>query len=210
MGTVLLVRHGETAWNRERRLQGWAPVGLSDRGHRQAEALGAALAESYAVDAIDTSDLRRARETADVVAEAVGAPVRDEPAWRERNFGVLQGVTYDVFDEEHGSYSLAVAGEAAVEAPPEGGESLLDLRERVLDAWSALLADLGGEETRLVVTHGGPLYLVLGQLTDRAVLEAVLDHHQANCAVNEVHVEAGSPTLLRENDTDVWSARLED
>lgn len=210
MATVLLVRHGETLWNRERRLQGWAPVGLSERGRDQARALGAALADRYVVDAIDTSDLRRSRETATIVAEAVGARVREEPGWRERDFGVLQGVTYDAFAGEHGQYSLADAGEAAISRRPERGESLADLRERVVDTWSRLLADLGDDETRLVVAHGGPLYLVLGHLEGRGVLEAVLDHQQSNCTLNEVRVEAGEPTLVRENDADVWKGRVDD
>ena len=207
MATVLLARHGETAWNRERRLQGWAPVGLSPRGRDQARALGAALADRYVVDAVESSDLRRARETADLVAAAVDAPVRDEPGWRERDFGVLQGVTYEAFDAEHGRYSLARAGEAAVDRRPEGGESLADLRERVLDAWRRLLDDLGDDETRLVVTHGGPLYLVCGHLADRDVVEAVLDHRQANCALNEVRVEDGEIALVRENDREVLAER---
>ena len=210
MATVLLVRHGETAWNRERRLQGWAPVGLSELGRRQARALGAALAASHDVDGIVASDLRRTRETADLVAEAVDAPVRPDPGWRERDFGVLQGVTYDAFDAEHGAYSLAVSGEAAVDARPEGGESLADLRERVLGAWDLLVADLGGDETRVVVTHGGPLYLLCGHLTGRGVVEAVLDHHQANCAVNEVRVDGDGAVLVRENDDAAVTARLDD
>lgn len=210
MATVLLVRHGETLWNRERRLQGWAPVGLSERGRAQARALGAALADRYVVDSIDTSDLRRSRETATIVAEAVGARVREEPGWRERDFGVLQGVTYEAFEGEHSQYSLADAGEAAISRRPERGESLADLRGRVVDTWSRLLADLGDDETRLVVTHGGPLYLVLGHLEGRGVLEAVLDHQQSNCTLNEVRVEAGGPTLVRENDADVWKGRVDD
>lgn len=210
MVTVLLVRHGETPWNRERRLQGWAPVGLSDRGRDQARALGAALAARHDVDAIDASDLRRARETADLVAEAVGVPVREEAGWRERDFGVLQGMTYEAFESEHGEYSLTRAGEAAVDRRPERGESLADLRERVLDAWSRLTVGLGEDETRLVVTHGGPLYLLLGHLTGRGVVEAVIDHQQSNCALNEVRIEAGKATIVRENDDGIWSAGSDD
>lgn len=63
-GTVLLVHHGETTWNRERRVQGWAPTGLTERGEEQARAAGRAIAAEHAVDRIVTSDLRRTAETA--------------------------------------------------------------------------------------------------------------------------------------------------
>lgn len=204
MTTVLLVRHGETPWNRDRRLQGWAPVPLADRGREQARALGTVLTERYAVDTITTSDLARARETADLVADAVGGSVTEDPGWRERDFGVLQGLTFDALDERHRAYSLSHAGEAAVGRRPERGESLTDARERVLDAWDRTLSTSGPDETHLVVTHGGPIHLVLGHLLGRPVVESVLEADQDNCAVNEVRVGDGPPEVVLENETAMW------
>lgn len=204
MTTVLLVRHGETAWNRDRRLQGWAPVPLSERGREQARALGAALADRYRVDALTASDLPRARETAALLAERLDVAVVEDDGWRERDFGVLQGLTYEAFDERHPEYSLSRDDGAAVDARPEGGESLADLRERVLDAWDRLLDAAGPDETHLVVTHGGPIYLVLGHLLDRPVVESVLDASQANCAVNEVRIDGEAIEVVRENDS-AWT-----
>lgn len=201
MTRVLLVRHGETDWNVERRLQGWAPVPLSATGRAQARQLGAALADRYDVDRLVASDLPRAHQTAALVAEPLGVEVVADDGWRERHFGVLQGLTYQAFDERHPEYSLAQVGEAAIDARPEGGESLADLRDRVLDAWDRLVEAAGPDETHLVVSHGGPLYLVLGHLLDRPVLESVLEASQDNCAVNEVRLEGGSPEVVRENDT---------
>lgn len=201
---VLLARHGETAWNRAGRLQGWAPVRLAERGREQSRALGAAIAERYAVDAVTASDLPRAAETADLAAEQLGVTPSPDPGWRERDLGVLQGVTDDVLDEHYPEYSVSQVGVAAVEARPPGGESLADLRDRVRDAWDALLAAASPGETHLVVTHGGPLYLLLGQLQDRSVVESVLDHDQANAALNEVRVTDGTATVVRENETAPW------
>lgn len=201
MTTVLLVRHGETAWNAERRLQGWAPVPLSGRGREQACTLADRLVTQFDIDGVTASDLRRARETAELLAGPIGVDVTTDDGWRERDLGVLQGLTYDAFDEQHPDYSLSQVGEAAIDARPEGGESLADLRNRVLDAWDRLVSRLGPHETHLVVTHGGPIYLVLGQLLDRSVLESVLESSQGNCAVNEVRVDAGGAEVVRENDT---------
>lgn len=204
MTRVLLVRHGETPWNRDGRLQGWAPVPLSDRGREQARAVGAALADRYDVDAVTASDLRRARETAELAAEPLGVTPAFDSDWRERHLGVLQGLTYQAIDERHPEYSLSQVGEAAVDARPDGGESLADLRKRVLDAWDRLLAGADPDETHVVVTHGGPLYLLLGRLTDRSVRESVLERRQANGAVNEVRAVDGAVEVVRENETALW------
>lgn len=201
MTTVLLVRHGETAWNVARRLQGWAPVPLSDRGREQAQILADGLAAAYDIDRLTASDLRRARETAELLAAGLGVEVTTDAGWRERDFGVLQGLTYEAFDERHPEYSLSQVGEAAVDARPEAGESLADLRERALDAWKRLVTGAESDETHLVVSHGGPIYLVLGQLLDRSVLESVLEFSQANCAVNEVRLDGDGIEVVRENDT---------
>lgn len=177
---------------------------LSDRGRDQAQALGSVLEARYVIDRITASDLRRARETAELLAEPLGVGVTVDPAWRERDFGVLQGLTYETFDEHHSEFSLTKGSDRGVEAQPEGGESLADLRERVLAAWDRLLAALGTDETHLVVTHGGPIYLVLGHVAERPLVESVLEYHQANAAVNELRVTGGEVQVVRENETALW------
>jgi probable phosphoglycerate mutase len=159
-----------------------------------------ALADRYDIDRRVASDLPRARQTGALVAEDVAVEVVVDDGWRERDFGVLQGLPYEAFDARHPVYSLAQVGEAAIDARPEGGDSLADLRERVLDAWSRVVTAAGPDGTHLVVSHGGPLYLVLGHLLDRPVLESVLDASQANCAVNEVLIAGDEVEVVREND----------
>lgn len=204
MATVVLVRHGETAWNRDRRVQGWAPTPLTDRGRQQARALAAAIDRRYSVDRLVSSDLRRALETAREIARATGCTPEPDPAWRERDFGVMQGLSYEALFGEHPEFTLSELGYRAAETRPEGGERLLDHRDRVLEGWNRLRTDLSPDETAVVVTHGGSLYVLLGHLDGRDLLAAILDSEQGNCAINEIEIDAntGETTVVRENDVD--------
>jgi probable phosphoglycerate mutase len=206
MSTVLLARHGETMWNRDGRLQGWAPTPLTDRGHEQARALAAAVDAEYDVDRVVASDLRRARQTSAHLADSVGHEPRYEAAWRERDFGRYQGLAREAVFEDHDRLSLHRAGRDAVDARPESGESLRDVRERVLTGWDRILADSAPDETVAVVAHGGPLYLVLGAVEGRGIVDAVVEGEQHNCALNELRVTDGTATVVSENRTDFLDA----
>src|SRR3954452_24611267 len=92
--TLLLVRHGETDWNAEGRLQGHTDRPLNEYGRRQAKELAARLAGGH-VDAIYASDLSRARETAEIVGERLGLTVVIDPDLRETNWGTWEGLTGD-------------------------------------------------------------------------------------------------------------------
>ncbi|WP_049900603.1 histidine phosphatase family protein [Halococcus agarilyticus] len=201
--TVLLVRHGETAWNAARRVQGWAPVPLSERGREQATRLGEHLAATYDVDRFVASDLRRTRETAVLVHEAgVDAEPTFDRAWRERDFGVYQGLSYEALFETYPEFAVTESGRRALEAVPERGESLLDCRERVLDGFDRLVADAPGDETVLIVTHGGPLYALLGHLKGIDYVTSIAGESQGNCAVNELRGDQEKGfEIVRENDT---------
>ncbi|MFC7211999.1 histidine phosphatase family protein [Natronoarchaeum sp. GCM10025321] len=198
MGTVVLVRHGETEWNDEQRVQGWAPVGLNERGRVQGAALGQHLADRYDVDRIVASDLRRTVETLREIRRAVDVDdVTTSRAWRERDFGVLQGLGYEALFHGYPEYSVVEAGYAGAEARPEGGESWIDFRERVLDAWDALQAEVD-DETVVVVTHGGPIHVVLGELRGLDIIESIADIDVGNCAVTEIEIDGTVAILGRE------------
>lgn len=190
MGTVLLVRHGETTWNRSGRVQGWAPVGLTDRGREQARALASYVAGDYRVDRVVSSDLHRARQTSRRVAESVGEEPTFDAAWRERDFGCMQGLTKQELFGDHPEFALSTVGSPAASRRPDSGESVLDVRDRVVGAWERLCDGLGADETVLVVGHGGPNRLVLGHLDGLDVVESMLDVEQDNCALNEIRVES--------------------
>ena len=138
MTTLLLVRHGETDWNAEGRLQGHTDTLLNDYGRRQAAALGEDLAGD-GIDVVYSSDLARARETAEIVAGRLGLPVVLEPGLREKNWGSWEGLTPMERD-----------------ATEYVGESNEDHRERTLRTLGAIAERHPGRRV-LVVTHGGSI-----------------------------------------------------
>ncbi|SEN69983.1 probable phosphoglycerate mutase [Halorientalis persicus] len=203
MTTVVVVRHGETEWNREGRIQGWAASPLNERGRRQARAVGRHLDDTYGLDRIVASDLRRTRETTAMAREGGELPEPEfTKGWRERSFGEFQGLTYEQvfgeFPEHRGS-----TGMLGLESVPAGGESLLQARERVLVAWEDLLEQASPDEEVLVVTHGGPIYVLLAHVRGMDLPTAITTLSQRNCAVNELRYdhETGETDVVRENET---------
>lgn len=203
MTTILVVRHGETTWNREQRLQGWAPVSLTDLGQEQAHQLGAALTEGYAIDRILSSDLCRTEETVEILREYVDAPVTFESAWRERDIGVYQGLPFDEVFERFPEYDFGETGSEAANRRPESGESVMEVCERVIETWETILAECESGETILIVTHGGPIRLLLGHLKDLDIVETTMEQSQGNCSVNEFEFDHKTDTvrIVRENDS---------
>ena len=152
--TLVLVRHGETDWNRERRYQGHADTPLNTAGRRQAREL-ATIVRSDGLSAVYTSPLRRASETATIVAAELGLEARELEALREIDVGDWQGLTVD---EVRAQFPEQVA--AAWHSGWLGGETYDELSARVLPA----LLDLGRRHARarvLGVTHAGPIRVAL-------------------------------------------------
>ncbi|MES3516297.1 MAG: histidine phosphatase family protein [Natronomonas sp.] len=198
---ILVVRHGETDWNRNERMQGWAPVPLNDRGREQATELGTYLGDAYEIDRIVASDLRRAEETAHSLTEAgeIDVPVSTDSDWRERNLGVYQGLRLEDVRRENPKFALGENAAQAARERPENGESLRAVADRVTAAFDAL-PDSG---TTLVVTHSGPIALLLGYANGQSVGEAIFEHRLENCSITafETAGDAESPSIRRMNDT---------
>ena len=150
MTTILLARHGETDWNRDRRVQGHSDTPLNDSGRAQARALADELA-AESLDAVYASDLARASDTARIVAERHAVEVVLLPTLRERHFGSWEGLT----DAEILSrFPDARPGHWG------DGEGAEEMAGRVLAALHAIAWSHPGG-TVLVVAHGGPLRAVL-------------------------------------------------
>lgn len=169
---IVLVRHGETDYNREDRWQGSrSDVPLNETGREQAADVAAALEARYdgAFEAVYSSHLRRARETAGVVAGRLGLEVHEEPALRELDHGRWDGLLkteiVERYPEEYAAY----------EADPRtvqrgGGESYADLAERLWPVLERLASDHLGERI-VAVCHGGPIRLVMSRVLDRPLTE---------------------------------------
>ena len=158
--TLILIRHGETDWNRQHRFQGQIDVPLNDIGHEQARRLAARL-EAEPIDVLLASDLQRAQATAAPLARARGRELLALPAWREQHFGVLEGLDVPTIQARHPELWAAWTRHDADFALP-GGESSAAFAARV---WQAL-----GEAARAhagariaVVTHGGVLDMLWRQ-----------------------------------------------
>jgi len=144
--SLLIIRHGETAWNRERRVMGNADVPLTERGREQCERAAAVLA-GFAIQRIVTSPLARATESADIIARTLGLEVAHDPDLEEVRFGRWQGKTYDevATDPEY----VAFATDPVTNRTP-GGETILDVQRRGL---AGLERTRPGERV-LFVSHG--------------------------------------------------------
>ena len=154
---IILVRHGETAWNRELRFQGHVDIPLNDAGHEQARRVGLRLAGERADHAF-SSDLMRAQQTAAPAAQQLGLDVVTQAGLREQHFGVVEGLRGEEIRELHPRAWEDWLEFREDHAMP-GGESAQQFHARVIGALGTIVAAHAGT-TLLVVTHGGVLDMV--------------------------------------------------
>jgi probable phosphoglycerate mutase len=190
---LILIRHGETAWNRERRLQGQLDIPLNATGVAQADALAQALA-GEPIDAVYASDLSRAMQTAAPLAGALGLAVQPDPRLRERCYGTLEGMTYaevaEQLPEDFARWQARIPDYA-----PDGGESLLAFHERAVDAALALGRRHPGERIALVA-HGGVLDCLYREANDMT-LEAPRRHELLNASINRLRCDSVRLTVMQ-------------
>jgi glucosyl-3-phosphoglycerate phosphatase len=157
--TLVLVRHGETDWNAQRRAQGHADIPLNDVGRMQADALANVLA-TFGPVRLWTSDLARALQTAESVAAATGLAIESDARMREYDVGKRSGLTVEEFaasyPEEHAAW--LVGDESRLVA---GEETTQQVRDRVLPALLECWQSLHPGETGIVVLHGACLLVGL-------------------------------------------------
>jgi probable phosphoglycerate mutase len=177
---ICLIRHGETAWNAEQRIQGHRDLPLNATGLAQAEALARRLAGEH-FDAIYSSDLLRARQTAQALVDTHGLPARLEPELRERNFGCCEGKTHEEILESDAAVEQMLAARHPDDVLP-GGESLRQHLDRVTTCLSRLAHRHAGQ-TIAVVSHGGTLDLIYRQVHG-VPMERPRDFPLPNASIN--------------------------
>jgi 2,3-bisphosphoglycerate-dependent phosphoglycerate mutase len=200
---VLFIRHGETDWNRIKRIQGHIDIPLAQSGVSQAQQLAVRLAREAeagaALDAIYSSDLQRAQQTAQPAAAALGLPLQLKPGLRERAYGVFQG--HDSaeiearFPDEYAVWQTRDPGFA-----PQGGESSRVFYHRVVHAVESIVAD--HPQGRIAcVAHGGVLDCVY-RFVNGLPLDAPRNYALLNTSINTVEFDGGRARVLAWADID--------
>ena len=179
---ILAIRHGETLWNVDSRIQGHLDIGLNDTGRWQAERLGMALKDEP-IAAIYASDLSRAHDTALAVSRHIGVPVQPEPGLRERSFGEFEGRTCAEIETELPEQAKRWRQRDPA-FTPAGGESLLMLEARELSVAGRLAAQHPGEQIALFA-HGGVMDILYRAAT-RLDLQAPRTWALGNTAINRL------------------------
>jgi 2,3-bisphosphoglycerate-dependent phosphoglycerate mutase len=194
---IIAVRHGETAWNVDTRIQGQLDLPLNDTGLWQAQRLAQALA-GQEIHAIYASDLHRARDTALAVAKVAGLSVETHVGLRERHFGSFQGRTFTEIETELPDQAMRWR-KRDPEFAPEGGESLLQFRARVTQTAHTLAARHPGEQV-VLVAHGGVLDVLYRDATGQE-LQAPRTWELGNAAINRLLWTPEGLTLVGWADT---------
>ena len=185
---ILAIRHGQTAWNADSRIQGRTDIELDTKGLWQAERLATALSDE-SLQAIYSSDLQRARQTAAPVAEHHRLELRIDTGLRERGFGDFEGMSFTQI-EQRWPEAAARWRRRDPDFGPGGGEVLRAFRERVVEALERLARAHRGQCIALV-THGGVLDVLYREAT-RLALDAPRSWELGNAALNRLlHSDQG-------------------
>ena len=185
MATLILIRHGETDWNIEGRYTGQSDIPLNSRGLKQAKALASQLCETT-IDAIYSSDLQRASQTTIHIQANGDVPLHLDARLREIHQGEWEGLH---FDEIHARYHQAweQRKNAPLDVAPPGGETVGEVRQRVLEVIREIINRHPGE-TIVIVSHG--LALAIIQVEAKGLpIETVWDHIPSNAKPQFLNVE---------------------
>ena len=203
MTELIVIRHGETDWNREHRFQGQIDVPLNATGLAQAQRLAQRMVDEP-IDLIVCSDLRRTRETADAVADLHGRAPRllplPEALWREQSFGVLEGLDVPTIQREHAALWQRWIRHDADYTLPGGGESNQTFHARVMRALKQLVERHAGQRL-MVVSHGGVLDMLWRTVQGQA-LSGPRECEIPNTGINRLRwttpgAQAGGLQILR-------------
>jgi broad specificity phosphatase PhoE len=193
---LLLIRHGQTDWNADRRWQGHADVPLNEVGKAQARALAERL-DGWQLNAMYSSDLKRAAMTAEILGRSLNLKPIHNPAWRERNVGFFAGLTND---EVQQAYPEAWHEMQRGVVNPPGGEHFLELYERVVGAYEQLLHQ-HAEGTVAVVSHGGALHALISHVLGIGAVGYGRFSLSGNTGLSIVEIGERGQRLILLNDT---------
>ncbi len=194
---IVAIRHGETAWNVDTRLQGHLDIPLNATGRWQAERTAGALVEE-GISAIYSSDLLRALQTAEALGAAIALPVATDTRLRERAFGVFEAHTFAEIEARWPAEARCWT-QREPDFAPEGGESLREAYARCIDAVHAL-ADAHAGQTIALVAHGGVMDCLYRAAT-RQGLQTKRSWPLGNASINRLLHTGNGLTLVGWSDT---------
>lgn len=198
---VTLARHAETIWNEQLRYIGRTDLDLSELGAGNADLLAAHLKDEQ-VDAILSSDMKRAAQTAGAVGQIHGLTVVRRPLLNEIDFGHWEGLTHNEIVAAYPEIMEKWISDPRIVDIP-GGENWPDFADRVWKVWEEIVAEYDGGESRhiLIVTHAGCIKIILGRIMGRTS-DKWWEIYQDKGALNYIVVEHGVARVVGINDTD--------
>jgi len=192
---LILIRHGETDWNAGRRIQGQLDIPLNQTGLAQAQAVSERY-QGAQIDVLISSDLQRAMQTMQPIAQASGLPVIPETRLRERHLGILQGISYD--DAKRDMPELLDVFISRKVDPIDEGESLHEFSQRVVSVLTEIVRTHASKRI-VAVTHGGVVDIACRHATG-APLETPRDFPIHNTSVSTFRVDHSEFQLIEQAD----------
>ncbi len=197
---VVLLRHGATEWNLQGRCQGVSDIELNDVGLKQAEAVAARLSREN-IDAVYSSDLKRALQTADVVSRPHKLPVQIERDVRELDHGELEGLTFIEIRENYTEFLSRWRAEPA-ELQIPGGEKLVDVSHRAWNGLTRIVERHDSDSTVVVVSHNFPILGIICRITNTH-LNNYRSFHLDPCGMTRINYgDLGKWAVIQINDKD--------
>lgn len=193
--SLLVIRHGETDWNLSGRWQGHSDIPLNKNGLVQAQKLANRLS-SWPIQAVYSSDLKRAAQTAAILAQEHGLEPTYDVAWRERNGGHFEGFTSAEFNQIN---SASIAQMSDKNWSPPGGETNVQVAQRVLDAYHRIITLHEGQMVA-IISHGGAMITLLSSILGFPLGERAQLWVSSNTGINVIEVGERGAFLVRLND----------
>ncbi|MBQ8508557.1 MAG: histidine phosphatase family protein [Clostridia bacterium] len=198
MVTFILIRHGFSQFNKERRFTGQCDVPLDEVGVQQAKQTAAYVAKNFKIDAIYSSDLSRAYQTAKPLADALGLEIQTSRALRERDVGYWQGLTFDEVRERYPE-GFAFYSANIGESRCGDGENFAEVRRRISAELDRIAAENDGR-TVVIASHGGAIRALLCEWQHIPLEEMADMPNVPNASVTVAEYDHGNVKLLRVGD----------
>ena len=195
---LYIVRHGKTYWNEQRKIQGWADIDLTEEG-REVAVLSAQGMKDIHFDAIYSSPLKRANETAYILRGNRDVPVIVDERIKEIGFGVLEGADFLKIRGDKTSKFASFFEAPELYETPEGGESFEMITERACDFMEEIIEKHKDDERIMIVAHGAVNKAMMRYIRKNEIKDFWMGALQKNCGVTIVKCENGTYDVLEDN-----------